>query len=275
MLPVDPTHALLLILLLLLAALALCAHRCRERFGGRAALSSMDCYLINMDRNPDRLRHFKQQFSASDLVDLSFTRFPGVDGSRLDIQGLVTPKAYREIVGAEKDGFRTKHYQLTRGAVGCALSHLGVWRALLNSDKEAALIFEDDVVLDPRILSKLSAQQQVIPDDWDIVLLGYFCNKCTRRAGYRQVLRFFGCHAYVISRRAVDKILRYGVLPIGQQIDALLSEMTEEGKLNVYCFWDKLAWQNNTNFKTEIQVPLKASAAVDPWVKLRDDGDGV
>ena len=223
-----------------------------------------DIYLINMDKHSDRLQSFQTHFNASDLYESSFTRFPGILGDKLDIKSLVTTKAYGEITTSEKNKYRTKHYQLTRGGVGCYLSHIEVMKMIWNSDKNMGLIFEDDAVMDKTIKASLSEQLTKIPSDWDILLLGYFCNKCTYGTSYNKVNKFFGLHGYLVSRSGIRKILKYCTPPIDRQIDSSLSDMAEKGMLNIYTTKQKYVRQDNS-FKTSIQIPIQKQAGVDVW----------
>jgi GR25 family glycosyltransferase involved in LPS biosynthesis len=232
-----------------------------------ADMLAFDVYLINMDSAKDRLDHFKKMYSATDMGDKGFIRRRATDGKILDVASYVTPKALNEILQGEEHGYRTKHYELTRGGVGCYLSHMEVWQYIRGTDKPAALVLEDDVVLRDDFYSRL--KQTRLPDGWDIVLLGYVCNICVldkTAPGMRRVKKFFGMHSYLISRTAVEKILVYEkTFPIGKQIDSMLSDMISEGKLTVYATVEKLAVQNNRDFATQIQIPLKHVKGLDPW----------
>ena len=57
---------------------------------------------------------------------------------------------------AERTGYRTKHYQLTRGSVGCYMSHLQLYQHIIKTDAQFAFIFEDDAVIrQPGLLAAL------------------------------------------------------------------------------------------------------------------------
>ena len=225
-----------------------------------------DIYLINMDKHTDRLQSFQTHFNASDLYESSFTRFPGVLGDKLDIKSLVTKKAYGEITGAEQNKYRTKHYQLTRGGVGCYMSHIEVMKMIWNSDKNMGLIFEDDAIMDKNTKAALREQLAQVPSDWDVLLLGYFCNKCTYGLSYNKVNKFFGLHGYLINRSGIRKILKYCALPVDRQIDSSMSDMSEKGLLNIYSTKIKYVRQDNS-FKTSIQIPIRKTTGVDVWAK--------
>ena len=52
-------------------------------------------------------------------------------------------------LAAEGRGYRTAHYQLTRGSVGCYLSHLRLYQHVLRGGAQFALVFEDDAAIAP------------------------------------------------------------------------------------------------------------------------------
>lgn len=245
----------------------------KKRVIGKRLLPPFDVYVINLDRAVDRLAHFKKQVAASDLVRQSFIRFPAVDGGTLDIQSMVSAKALWEIGEAERTGFRLRHYQLSRGAVGCYMSHLRLWESIVKTDKEVALVFEDDAQIFPTLNQYLTTT--AFPADFDIILLGFVCFKCHKDregSGFVKVNRFFGLHGYLISTKGIRKILaNQRVSPVRKQIDSMLSDMASAGQLTVYATPRKYVEQNNETFGTQIQVPIKEGE--DPWAALQVGDD--
>jgi GR25 family glycosyltransferase involved in LPS biosynthesis len=226
-----------------------------------------DVYVINMDKDEARLKSFKRAYTRCDLSGRKgLIRWKGIDGRAVSIAEYVSSKALGEILRAERLKFRSKHYELTRGAIGCWLSHVSLWRSILESDAECALIFEDDAVMARNIGDHLKDLRP--PRDWDIVLLGYMCNECDERPhdDMLQVKRFFGLHGYVIHRRGIKKFVssKYSGM-VTKQIDSVLSDMISEGALNVYAAPSHIVWQNNAKFATTIQMPLKKLRGVDEW----------
>ena len=228
-------------------------------------LPDVDIYVINMDSAPGRLSRFKKRYESCSLASMkSIIRYRAVDGKRLNLTEHLTDKALYEVLRAEREGHRTKHYQLTRGGIGCYLSHIGLWHSILESDKDAALIFEDDVIMHRDLAYILS--DMVIPNDTDIILLGYFCNACSNTScGVRRVRKFYGLHGYIITRQGILKILNHPDLkPIGKQIDSWLSDLAKDGSLNIYATNKQFVVQD-PRIKTSIQMVLKPRQGVDPW----------
>jgi len=231
-----------------------------------------DAYVINLASNPERLRSFVRQFDASDLRGMPLQRFDAIDGRALpQLEQRVSGKALQELRATERTGVRTKHYQLTRGAVGCYLSHLGVYQAIARGSKPYGIVFEDDVVIPRDAFQKLHVLLASVPRDWDLVLMGCFCIACTRVAPtFQQVQRFFFLHAYVITRAAAQRIVAaLATRPIERQIDWELSRLTqagaeEGGPLRVYCTGKEIVRQSR-EFRTTIQVPIQRQAGVNPY----------
>ena len=218
-----------------------------------------EVYVMNLRRRPDRMVAFLNHYESSDMADIPINKFNAIDGSILDIDRVpLTELARAELQQITTTGYRNKHYQLTKGAVGCYLSHVKIWSEMMRKKHDRILIFEDDAKVPPNILRDI--QKNIygkIPPDWDVVLLGYMCNSCTDKGEYKKVHRFMLTHAYLISSVAIQKILQTGTLfPITQQIDSYLSELSSI--LNIYTVKHNNVKQFNS--RTDIQAPIHESA---------------
>ena len=99
----------------------------------------MKAYLINLDRSPGRLAEADAQLRAAAIP---YERVPAVDGRTLGWTVL------RRRVSRFR--FFLVHGRFpSLGAAACTLSHNEAYRRLLAADEPAALVFEDDVLLDP------------------------------------------------------------------------------------------------------------------------------
>jgi hypothetical protein len=226
-----------------------------------------DCYVINMPGDKDRMHGFTIAYGKTDLAKThGLIRHEATVGKNIQIAEYTSSKALCEILRAERNSYRQKHYELTRGAVGCWLSHRNLWHSILSTDKDCALIFEDDCVMAKNIRELLLDSQ--VPADWDLCLLGYVCNECDEMtcADAIHVNRFFGLHCYMIRRRGIEKILANPKMKeITKQIDSVLGDMIRDGELNVYALPEPIAWQNNKDYKTTIQMEMKKVKGVDEW----------
>ena len=117
------------------------------------------CYLLNLDRSPDRLARAGAALRASGL---DAVRVRGVDGATLtdEQRALADPRATRRVTGRA----------LSDGEVGCYLGHLHALRTLLEDGASHALVCEDDVRPDP-VLGELCEALAERGGDWAVAIL--------------------------------------------------------------------------------------------------------
>ena len=92
---------------------------------------------------------------------------------------------------------------LTKGEIGCALSHLKVLRHIIDNNIEAATIFEDDVMFHPKwnILSKLYYHHT--PKNYDMLYIGNQIKTQSKRINAEPA---FCTHAYIVTLMGARKL---------------------------------------------------------------------
>lgn len=125
-----------------------------DRIGSVIEEISIPSYVINLKRRPDRYRTISKTLQGL----ANFHRFEAFDGKTLTYQGDVA-KYYSQ-----------EEFKARPGSVGCALSHIHLWRKLANEEvAEQYLILEDDVTVRADFREKLL----IIKDmEFDILMLG-------------------------------------------------------------------------------------------------------
>ena len=128
---------------------------------------------------------------------------------------------------------------------------------MTKSMKDYALIFEDDAyILRDLNLSMISSIFGSVPDDWDIILLGYDISnpvhKYEKLDGYLKIYNFWGTHAYLIKKTAAKKLLDLTRIPFTNQIDHVMGDLCRKGLLNVYGILNPLVFQDARY--TDVQV---------------------
>jgi len=157
-------------------------------------------------------------------------RFPAIVGANQDLATWLDPATIAELNLTTETKYRTKHHQLTIGAIGCFLSHY----KLYQMTDHISLIFEDDALLDPNINSNITYILANPPPDWDIILLGHSGLMQSEPANlYVRVKSFWGMQGYLINKKGADKIIN-SVKTIDAQIDAYLSWMAIHNMINIY-----------------------------------------
>src|SRR5690606_3854414 len=89
--------------------------------------TSYQTYLINLDRATERLEMMENEFNR---IQLPFIRISAVDAKNLDKESFQVKNRY------DRD--------LLPGEIGCFLSHVKTLKTFLDSDKDFAVIIEDD-----------------------------------------------------------------------------------------------------------------------------------
>ncbi|MFM9179850.1 MAG: glycosyltransferase family 25 protein [Phycisphaerales bacterium] len=122
-----------------------------------AAPSAPPCpiLVINLDSSTSRLESVTRQLHAAGFT---FERLPAVDG-RLLPEG--------EVARLCPDNSRHFYSPLSRGEVGCSLSHIRALRTMLDRGLDRCVVFEDDFELRPgfaRCLHELLALGDRLPE---------------------------------------------------------------------------------------------------------------
>lgn len=146
-------------------------------------------YVINLDERPQRYERtmaalnpygiFPFRFSAVNGWKLSFKALeeigivfePGMpDGPIATVYRHVGDKEYQSFEIMKEPGVCYYCHSLSRGAVGCALSHLSILQDAYDSGYNTIWILEDDVrvVSDPRELSFLITTLNKLDPNWDV-----------------------------------------------------------------------------------------------------------
>jgi GR25 family glycosyltransferase involved in LPS biosynthesis len=79
---------------------------------------------------------------------------------------------FKRIKAVTIDKIEDSH--LTNEIIGCALSHMKIWKKIVDDDLDNAVIFEDDMFLIDDWKNVLNKGLKELPDDWDIFTLGNF-----------------------------------------------------------------------------------------------------
>jgi GR25 family glycosyltransferase involved in LPS biosynthesis len=222
-------------------------------------------YYINLDKNEDRRKLIENYYSKTNMHGvIPLERFSAVRGDSLNIENLLTKEAVEELKQTEMRGYRTKHYQLTRGAIGCYVSHYKLMK-LLKEDPvyDYYLIFEDDAIIHPSIHSSIEKFMKNAPKEWDILLLGTHRLQGEKvNEMFTQVSRFWGMAGYIINKKGVLKF-EAETDKISMQIDSYLAYLSQQQKMNIYAVNPQLVLTPN-NVST-IQMPLKLEPGINPY----------
>ncbi|KAM9845421.1 procollagen galactosyltransferase 2-like [Aulostomus maculatus] len=127
-----------------------------------------EIFLINLKRRPDRRRRMLSSLAA---LGISSTLTEAVDGKALNSSQLLAMGI--DMLPGYKDPYSGR--VLTRGEIGCFLSHYNIWKQVVQQNLQQVLVLEDDVRFEPRFRSRLVAimgdtQRSLL--DWDLIYVG-------------------------------------------------------------------------------------------------------
>jgi len=230
----------------------------------------MKGFIINLDKNPERLNHTLNECVKSGLSNhITVERFPAINGKTVDLEDWITPDAMNEIHNVEKMKYRTHHYQLTRGGVGCFLSHYQLAKNLIEDPLyDYYLILEDDITIEPHIYDYITQSIHEAPTDWDILLFSWIRLRPSKNPienpFFKKLDSFWGMQCYVINTKGATQLVEeVETTKIDGQIDSYLSRMAQQKKLEIYAFKTKLAYSDSAT--TDIQIPIISNKNIDPF----------
>lgn len=215
-------------------------------------------YVINLDERPKK---FERTINALAPYGINPYRFSAVNGWKLSFEALdeigviyessmpegPLSTVYRHVDGQEYVSFEIMKevgvsyfsHTLSRGAIGCTLSHLSVLQDAYDSGYNTIWVLEDDIriVSNPLELSTLISTLDLLEPGWDIFFTDNeikggsgapsYCNGILPRPNFRtQSLDYYhqrrsvnadivklglryGSHSMIIRRSGVKKLLDY------------------------------------------------------------------
>jgi len=224
-------------------------------------------YVINMDKDVERYNKIASYYHNSDLSELPLERYSAVVGKNVEPSDWLTDDAINDFKQVLNNGYRTHHYQLTYGGIGCFLSHYNLAKQLLSEQKniDAYIVFEDDTAIPRNLLSHIERNISELPEDWDYLMFYTIrANGEPSTNKLNKLKSFWGLNGYIINKKGARKLVEEtNTNKIDGQIDSYLSRMIQQKKMNVYATKKHLVKSNAQD--TNIQVILKPLKGVNPY----------
>ena len=210
----------------------------------------MKTYLINLDRNPERLAFMRGQLER---LGMGFERFPAVYGRELSPDDRARGfSRVRSFIASKK--------RLSDAEIGVAMSHVGCCRRMAEAEEPYALVLEDDVVLSEGFSDALSRVEAFLNPGRPqlVVLSGYGVDGAESMPPEIRAEKSAWCaDAYVLTLPAAHLILKAND-PVLTVADSFKRWRRRFG-LELYRALPATARQDDEAFKSENLVLPKSN----------------
>ncbi|XP_049818713.1 glycosyltransferase 25 family member [Aethina tumida] len=124
-----------------------------------------EIFMINLKRRPERRRRMLNVF---DELGINATILDAVDGKSLDDDEL------QKITFLPNYADPYHKRPMTKGEIGCFLSHFHIWKEIIDKGYETTLVLEDDIRFEPFFRARVKSVMEELAKipDWDLVYFG-------------------------------------------------------------------------------------------------------
>ena len=204
----------------------------------------MKTFLLNLDKDVARLEHMTKVLGD---FGIEFERVPGVYAKAMSKEDL--KRHFRPI-----RSFIAQRERIQIGMIGCCLSHIKAYRRMIEENLPYALIFEDDVVLEPKFPELLkNAESFLDPSKPQVLLFSAWMDGREGEEvpdGIIEEDGFFCADAYCLTLPAAKLITRLND-PVITISDAFTRWHKRYG-LELYRIYPTTARQDNDTFGSNI-----------------------
>ena len=123
--------------------------------------SKLTVFVISLKRSPERREHIKKHL---DSIGLEFEFFDAVYGKELS-EDQIDKLCDREAI-------KNAPHWLTPSAIGCSLSHYGVYQEIIKRNLPYALVLEDDILFNIDFVACLDTTAKQMKEN-ELMLLYY------------------------------------------------------------------------------------------------------
>ena len=177
-------------------------------------------FVINLKRRPDRLKEVTTEMQKHNI---QFERFSAIDDINLELSGV----------------------KMKRG-LGCALSHLTIYKFMLQRNYKQIAVFEDDVYFHENFNELFPIIYKEVPNDWDLLYLGGNNYQPAQLISthIEKTTCTYGFHGYLIKRLAcIEFYLANRNKELKGEIDIAINNYIQYYEMRAYICKPKLAFQ--------------------------------
>lgn len=186
----------------------------------------MKVFVVNLEKDTEKKKLIEKQCKRQGF---DFEIIKAVNGNELS----------KETLSAEVYEYGKEH--LTKGEIGCALSHKIIYKKIADENLDFALILEDDAIINEKTNNLFKKLEKIIDRNKNQVLLmqkssQFFLNRKIKIDAEYEFYEAWNpkcTHGYMITNKAAKTILKINT-PIIREADHWLS-FYQLSLLKVYC----------------------------------------
>jgi GR25 family glycosyltransferase involved in LPS biosynthesis len=187
-------------------------------------------YVITFDVSDEAISKYTSEFNKLGIIPGEFHLFKAIDGRN--------PKVdfdWSLYNNWKIDNHSNSYYNrdILPGEIGCALSHLSIWKDAQKKNYESILILEDDFKVDGDFPA-----EKIELDDWGLLYLGrqkFGGDKDIPNSIYTSPGYSWLSHAYMLSKLGITRILEQNfqkyILPLDDFLACTYSDNNERNDL--------------------------------------------
>ena len=189
-------------------------------------LEKFKIYIVNLKKDEVRRRHIINELKKQKI--LKYEIIEAINGKELSHKEIID-NSFRD-----KKGLNPWNSKMSASQIGCALSHIKIYRKFIKSEYEFALILEDDAIfvkdiediLLKFIISSFKFKKQIILLS---ELKQFYKKPLEKIRNYElvNVTNAFFTHAYFINKEAAKSIISFN-FPVKTIADNFIF-------FNIYC----------------------------------------
>ena len=175
-------------------------------------MRSIPVLIINLKKDIQK-RHYMKSLCHKFAFQAEFIE--AVNGSLLNQEEM--SEIYSGMLATKEIG-----RELSRGEIGCALSHKKIYEKIVHENIDIALVLEDDIDFNEELLTLMDMQDK-FQKNWELVLLGhhtgYSRDKDTSASIWGQIKltekyaivrpceEAYGTYGYLLTKKGAQKLL--------------------------------------------------------------------
>lgn len=201
----------------------------------------MKIFVVNLDKNTDRMEFMDGQLNR---LGLQYERIPAVYGKTMSSAELGQMFSRTRSLWAQRR-------RLSLSEIGCSLSHVKIYRTMIQENIPVALVLEDDVVLDSRLQDVLSGIESFISmSKPQVVMLSDHGRDDDHKTGIERAHFCICTDGYVVNLPAAQLIYmaNYPVLTVADKWD----RWEKRSGLETYRAYPVTVRQDNEHFASDM-----------------------